>query len=67
MKINKKERKFVYPLILFIPVVFTFVFIKDEGTGENEWIKWIVLTITWIVAILLITWAELDMKKRKRK
>lgn len=67
MKIKKNERKYIYPLILFIPCVFTFVFIKDNSPDQNEWLKWTILAISWFIAILLIIWGEIEIKKSRKR
>ena len=67
MDIKKKERKYMYPLLLVVPVIFTIVFISDKSPTQNEWIKWAILCLTWLVAFALIIWAEVGIRSGKRK
>lgn len=71
MKQKKSEiiyELFVYIVILSIPTIITIVcyFDKPTPSGTNDWIKWIIVAIFWIINIALIIYLATDSRSNNK-
>ena len=67
MGMKKGDRIFIYPLVLFVPVVMTFVFVVNHLSGEKSVaIKWIILGIIWLAAIAFIIFSEIEIRNKSK-
>lgn len=69
LRVTKKDRKYFYPLVLFVPVILTIVFVLNSvnGTEEDTPLKWIILGVIWLIAIGIILEVEREIRTKKKR
>lgn len=67
LMVAKKDRKYFYPLVLFVPIVLTIVFVLNSinEVEEDTPLKWIILGVIWLIALAIIVEVEREIRVKK--